>query len=314
MYNIKRTAKDSVFTALFSHKEYALQLFKALHPEEKNVTEKDIEIITIDNVLTDGIYNDLGLMFKDRLIILAEAQSTWNGNMAIRGLLYLSETYKRYLEKNRLSLFTSATVQLPVPEIYVIYTGEKGNRPDEILLSDHYPKNSTSPLQLRIKMIYDSKEGDIIYQYINFCKVFNQMRKDFPDSVVMAVKNTISICRNKELLAEFLKDHETELNDIMYDFLYNEEYWRKLMLRDERKKAREEGLAEGRAEGKAEGHAEGKAEGLSEGLAEGRMQGARYKALEMAKKMLAKGMAINDIVDLTGLTSDEVIQLPNQIS
>ena len=95
MYNIKRTAKDSVFTALFSHKEYALQLFKALHPEEKNVTEKDIEIITIDNVLTDGIYNDLGLMFKDRLIILAEAQSTWNGNMAIRGLLYLSETYKR---------------------------------------------------------------------------------------------------------------------------------------------------------------------------------------------------------------------------
>ena len=189
---------------------------------------------------------------------------------------------------------------------YVIYTGEKGNRPDVILLSDHYPKNSTSPLQLRIKMIYDSKEGDIIYQYINFCKVFNQMRKDFPDSVVMAVKNTISICRNKELLAEFLKDHETELNDIMYDFLYNEEYWRKLMLRDERKKAREEGLAEGRAEGKAEG--------LSEGLAEGRMQGARDKALEMAKKMLAKGMAINDIVDLTGLTSDEVIQLPNQIS
>lgn len=139
-------------------------------------------------------------------------------------------------------------------------------------------------------MIYDSKEGDIIYQYINFCKVFNQMRKDFPDSVVMAVKNTISICRNKEVLAEFLKDHETELNDIMYDFLYNEEYWRKLMLRDERKKAREEGLAEGR------------------------MQGARDKALEMAKKMLAKDMAINDIVDLTGLTSDEVIQLPNQIS
>ena len=44
------------------------------------------------------------------------------------------------------------------------------------------------------------------------------------------------------------------------------------------------------------------------------MQGARDKALEMAKKMLAKGMAINDIVDLTGLTSDEVIQLPNQIS
>ena len=177
---------------------------------------------------------------------------------------------------------------------YVIYTGEKGNRPDEILLSDHYPKNSTSPLQLRIKMIYDSKEGDIIYQYINFCKVFNQMRKDFPDSVVMAVKNTISICRNKELLAEFLKDHETELNDIMYDFLYNEEYWRKLMLRDERKKAREEGLAEGLVEGRAEG------------LIEGRMQGAHDKAVETARLMLANNIEISMVAKCTGLSIKEI--------
>ncbi|MDO4505388.1 MAG: hypothetical protein Q4B64_00410 [Spirochaetales bacterium] len=307
MCNIKRTTKDSVFTALFSHKEYALQLFKVLHPEEKNVTEKDIEIITIDNVLTDGIYNDLGLMFKDRLIILAEAQSCWNGNMAIRSLLYLSETYKRYLAKKRISLFTSSTVELPVPEMYVIFTGEKSDHPAQIKLEDHFPDDTVSPLQLNVKMIYDSKEGDIIYQYINFCKVFDQMRRDFPDSVVMAVKNTITICRNKELLAEFLRDHETELNDIMYDFLYNEEYWRKLMLRDERKKAREEGLAEGRADGRAEG----RAEGLTEGLSEGRLQGAHDKAVEMAKKMLDKDMAINDIADLTGLTSEEVTQLAN---
>lgn len=289
MCNIKRTTKDSVFTALFSHKEYALQLFKVLHPEEKNVTEKDIEIITIDNVLTDGIYiyNDLGLMFKDRLIILAEAQSCWNGNMAIRSLLYLSETYKRYLAKKRISLFTSSTVELPVPEMYVIFTGEKSDHPAQIKLEDHFPDDTVSPLQLNVKMIYDSKEGDIIYQYINFCKVFDQMRRDFPDSVVMAVKNTITICRNKELLAEFLRDHETELNDIMYDFLYNEEYWRKLMLRDERKKAREEGLAEGR------------------------MQGARDKALETAKSAIALGLSVEQIAKITGLTAEEINQIEN---
>lgn len=286
MCNIKRKSKDSVFTTLFSRKEYALQLLKVLHPEEKDVTEKDIEIITIDNVLTDGIYNDLGLMFKDRLIILAEAQSTWNSNMAVRSLLYLSETYRRYLTKNRISLFTSATVQLPVPEIYVIFTGDKGNHPDEILLSEHFTKDCVSPLQLRIKMIYDSNKGDIVYQYINFCKVFDQMRRDFPDSVVTAVKETVSICRNKELLAEFLRDHETELNDIMYDFLYNEEYWRKLMLRDERMKARAEGLAEGKAEGLAEG--------------------AHNKAVETARLMLANDIEVSMIAKCTGLSLDEV--------
>ena len=139
-------------------------------------------------------------------------------------------------------------------------------------------------------MIYDSRKGDIIYQYINFCKVFDQMRKDFPDSVVMAVKNTISICRNKDLLAEFLRDHETELNDIMYDFLYNEEYWRKLMLRDERKKAREEGLAEGHAEG----------------LVEGRIQGAHDKAVETARLMLANNIEISMVAKCTGLSIKEI--------
>ena len=35
----KRTIKDSVFRNLFSQKEYLLQLYQALHPEDKNVTK-----------------------------------------------------------------------------------------------------------------------------------------------------------------------------------------------------------------------------------------------------------------------------------
>ncbi len=278
----KRKAKDSVFTNLFGRKKYALQLFKVLHPEEKDATEDDIEIITIENVMTDGIYNDLGLMFRSRLILLVEAQSTWNGNMAARSLLYLSETYKRYLEKNKISLFTSSTVELPVPEVYVIFTGEKSNHPERIKLNDHFPDGTVSPLQLNVKMIYDSKEGDIIYQYINFCKVFDEMRKKYPESIVLAVKDTFRICFDKKLLSEFLKEHETELNDIMYDFLYNEEYWRKLMLRDERKKARAEGLAEGLAEG------------------------SRMKSLEVVQTGIQMNLSAEQISKLSGLSLSEV--------
>ena len=33
----RRNIKDSVFTDLFRDKKYTLQLYKALHPEDKNV-------------------------------------------------------------------------------------------------------------------------------------------------------------------------------------------------------------------------------------------------------------------------------------
>lgn len=55
---MKWTIKDSVFTDLFQDKKYLLQLYKALHPEDTDITEDDLNDITIKNVLTDNIYND----------------------------------------------------------------------------------------------------------------------------------------------------------------------------------------------------------------------------------------------------------------
>ena len=56
----KRKIKDSVFTDLFQNKKYLLQLYKALHPEDTEVTEDALADITIKHVLIDGDYNDLG--------------------------------------------------------------------------------------------------------------------------------------------------------------------------------------------------------------------------------------------------------------
>lgn len=54
------------------------------------------------NVLTDALYNNLGFKVKDKLIVLAEAQSTWSVNILFRGLMYLVQTLKdEVLNKNR---------------------------------------------------------------------------------------------------------------------------------------------------------------------------------------------------------------------
>ena len=73
---MKRTIKASVFSDLFGDKKYLLQLYRTLHPEDTTATETDLTDITIENVMVDGLYNDLGFMVSNRLMILLEAQST----------------------------------------------------------------------------------------------------------------------------------------------------------------------------------------------------------------------------------------------
>ena len=62
-----------------------------------------------------------------------------------------------------------------------------------------------------------------------------------------------------------------------------------------------------RNEGREEGLAKGKAEGLEEGLAKGREEGEAKAKLAMAKSMLEKGIDIETIVSITGLTAEEIM-------
>ena len=67
----------------------------------------------------------------------------------------------------------------------------------------------------------------------------------------------------------------------------------------------QKGEKKGREEGKAEGLAEGKAEGLKEGKA----QGIEARNLEIAKQMLAKGLDIQLICEMTGLSEQRIRSL-----
>ena len=51
---------------------------------------------------------------------------------------------------------------------------------------------------------------------------------------------------------------------------------------------------------------EGRAEGRAEGRVEGRAEGMNQRSLEIAKKMLAKGMDEATVMDVTGLTAEEM--------
>ena len=104
-----------------SNKKYLLELYLALHPEDTGITEDDLTDITIENVLVNDLYNDLGFRVGDRLIILVEAQSTWSPNILIRSLLYVATTYQNYINERSLDVYSSTKISIPKPELYVIY-------------------------------------------------------------------------------------------------------------------------------------------------------------------------------------------------
>ena len=71
----------------------------------------------------------------------------------------------------------------------------------------------------------------------------------------------------------------------------------------------DEGVAKGEAKGFAKGEAKGFAKGEAKGFAKGEAKGSYQKSLDIAKKMLLKGMDDDSIMELTGLTHEQLLQL-----
>ncbi len=226
----KRTAKNSVFLDLFQDKKNLLKLYKTLHPEDTDATEDTLDIVTIDNVLTDNLYNDLGIMVgNNRLLLLLEAQASWTVNILIRILLYLAQSYHEYFERTSQSLYKSKKVKMPKPELYIIFTGNKGRKPDTISLSQEFFDGADIDIEVKAKVIYESDTEDIINHYIIFCKVFDEQRKLY-GMTEQTVKETIRICKDRNILKEYLMSREVEVVTIMMS-LFNDEqimktYWK----------------------------------------------------------------------------------------
>lgn len=220
----KRTAKDTVFTSLFRDKEYLLQLYQALHPEDRKVKREDLTIVTLENIMAGGIYNDLGFLLKEKLIFLIEAQSTWIMNILIRALMYIVKSYQDYIYRTSQDIYGSRKVTLPKPEIYVIYTGSRKARPERISFAEEFFPGEECCLDVKINMVYDGKKGDIINQYITFTKIFDgQVKKH--GLVERAVRETICICRDRNILKKYLEGRESEVVDIMLTLFSQEEVW-----------------------------------------------------------------------------------------
>jgi len=226
---IFHNSKNSIFLDLFSIPEYLLQLVQTLHPEMTDLKENEIEILTLQSVFTNRLYNDLGVLVKNKLLILVEAQSTWSNNILMRILLYLASTYQDYIHDKDLNLYSEKKAEIPEPEFYIIYTGNKKVK-DYISLREDIFKNPNSKLDLIARVIRAENKNDIIGQYIIFCHVLDSQIK-IHGRTKKALENTIQICQNLDVLKEYLESRKKEVIDIMFT-LFDQEHVTKLYAKE----------------------------------------------------------------------------------
>jgi hypothetical protein len=213
----------------------------------------------------NGLYNDLGLLVKNNILFLMEAQSTWSINILIREFLYLALSYKENIEKNQIDLYGSKKIFIPTPKLYVLYTGDKKLEKEEISLNDEY-FNNEGCIDLKIKILTkenlsklsETQENNIISQYVTFTEISDYFVKKYGRSKKTA-KMVISECISKNILKSFMQEHREEVEDM--ELLFDPEVYGRIHDAAVAREAREEGMQQGMQQGRQEGMQQGRQEG-----------------------------------------------------
>lgn len=153
--NINKQYKDRLFRFIFGnpeHKEWTLALYNALNGTSYSDPGK-IELNTLEDVIYMKMKNDISFVLSWELC-LWEHQSSWNPNMPVRFLNYLSGIYEEILENGNSSRYGSTLIQLPAPRCIVFYNGlERDFSKKTLKLSDAFQRNAKTDVEVSVQVL-----------------------------------------------------------------------------------------------------------------------------------------------------------------
>ena len=280
-----RNYKDTVFRMLFSDKKNLLSLYNAVNSRDYTNPD-DLEIVTLENAIYMGIKNDLAFII-DTNLYLYEHQSTYNPNMPLRDLFYISNEYQKLLDKK--SLYSSSLQKIPAPNFIELYNGtDTLSDFSEHRLSSAFENLSGEPKLELIVTVLNINEGHnaLLMEHCQTLKEYSQyvakVRKYAAGMPLdQAVEYAVDECIKENILADFLRKNRAEVIS-MSIFEYDKE--------EEEKKLR-----------KAEYEA-GVEAGEKSGIQKGILNTARH-LLELNK------LSLEEISSVSGLSIDELKKL-----
>jgi DNA-binding NarL/FixJ family response regulator len=239
-----RKYKDTVFRKLFSDRKNLLSLYNAINGTAY-MDASQLEIVTLDNAIYMGMKNDLAFIINTNLF-LYEHQSTYNPNMPLRDLFYISGEYQKLVDLK--SLYTSTRLRIPTPNFIVFYNGTEKNEDRWVeYLSESYENMSGEPnLELKVIILninvgHNKKlmeECQTLREYAQYVAKVRRYSEEI--ELNTAVECAVSESIQEGILQEFLQKNRAEVI-AMSIFEYNEEEEKRKL----RKAEYEAGMAEG---------------------------------------------------------------------
>ena len=204
---VNRTFKSTVFIMLFEDRNNLLELYNAM--TGKHYTDPELlEINTLENAIYMTMKNDISFLIDGRLS-LYEHQSTYNPNLPLRFLLYISKVYAGMTKDA--NLYGTKRIQIPTPEFIIFYNGED-KQPERMVLklSDMYEvKEREAKLELQAVMLNISGDNNTrlkeacrtLKEYSVYTDKIRLYAKSMP--LADAVERTIDECIREGILEEF---------------------------------------------------------------------------------------------------------------
>ena len=234
-----RNIRDSVFTKLFSNRKNVLELYREINPDDTTVRLKDIKVVTIRNVIANGVYNDLGFTVRGDQLYLIEAQSTKGPYLPFRmGEYFIETVYVIKTDFSRKKYSPTGDYLLPNPHFYTVYTGKE--KVPEVYDSAAFFSGPPPSVSYTVTVLTNEKAVGILKSYFMFCAVYDEMRAAV-ENHDEAVAKTIRYCIEHDILRDFFLENEAEVRKIMRRINEQEEIYNGMMNAiDEQKKAIDE--------------------------------------------------------------------------
>ncbi len=193
----------------------------------KHYTDPELlEINTLENAIYMAMQNDVSFMIGLRLS-LYEHQSTFNPNLPLRYLFYISDLYSGMIDKNK--LYGSRKILIP-PEFVIFYNGIQ-DQPDRRILRlsdlysirDQHCKLELEAVMLNINLGHNPalmNACTMLHQYAEYTDRVRRYTKTM--SLEDAVEHAITECIHEGILKSFLEKNRAEVKNVCI-YEYDEE-------------------------------------------------------------------------------------------
>ena len=225
--------RDGLFRSYFSDKRRLLRFCNLLTGED--ATDPDEIIInTLDGVFFDSFKNDISCLFRKKLLVIVEHQSTINENMPLRMLFYAAELLRQYTDERRNKLYTENMIRLPAPQFIVFYNGRKKEVAQrEMRLSDAFMEPTTLALDVKLYNLNAGFNDDFIARdesLNHYCIFVNLVEKLLAEGMDYehALMTAINYCIAHSIMKEYLLLHKKEVASMLaleYDEAVARQAW-----------------------------------------------------------------------------------------